>query len=158
MTRPLVIIESPFRYYAPPGLPGLVEPAVRAWREAANRQYARRCMADSIKRGEAPYLSHLLYTQCLDDNDPDQRATGLDCGEAWGRVAVRRAVYCDLGMSPGMLGGMRSRPAGQPVEYRYLYRGAGRMPYCKSCRCVLPPEVTRCPTCSMWQHSNDVAK
>lgn len=34
-----------------------------------NIEYARKCMADCLKRGEAPFASHLLYTQdgILDD-------------------------------------------------------------------------------------------
>ena len=53
-----VIIESPYA--------GDVERNVR---------YARAAMADCLKRGEAPFASHLLYTQegVLDDDIPGER-------------------------------------------------------------------------------------
>ena len=35
--------------------------------------YARECMLDSLKRNEASMVSHLLYTQCLNDLIPDER-------------------------------------------------------------------------------------
>ena len=33
----------------------------------ANTEYARACLLDSLRRGEAPIASHLLHTQVLDD-------------------------------------------------------------------------------------------
>lgn len=30
--------------------------------EEANKLYARRCQADALGRGEAPFVPHLLYT------------------------------------------------------------------------------------------------
>ncbi len=155
MTRALVIVESPYRYIPPPGMPGLVGLGVRWWRQAANREYAQRCLLDCIARGEAPYASHILYTRVLRDHVAVERSTGLDCGEAWGLVAHKRAVYCDLGITLGMHDGIARRPAGQRVEYRYLYKQAD-MPLCHSCGSVLPPEVPRCPTCSTWQPSAGV--
>lgn len=54
-----VILESPF--------------AGNLWGRWRNRGYARRCLRDSVLRGEAPLVSHLLYTQALDDADPYER-------------------------------------------------------------------------------------
>lgn len=100
----LVIIESPYA--------GDVE---------RNTAYARACMADSLRRGEAPFASHLLYTQVLDDLKPEQRACGISAGFGWGRKADLIAIYSDLGISGGMLAGMeRARRAGQPIEVREL--------------------------------------
>lgn len=84
----LVCIESPFA--------GDVQ---------ANIEYARRCMADSLARGEAPYASHLLYTQegILDDTKPEERKLGINAGTAWARKADLIAVYIDKGISPGMI-------------------------------------------------------
>ena len=42
-----------------------------------NTEYARKCMLDSILKGEAPLFSHLLYTRCLDDLNPEQRVLGM---------------------------------------------------------------------------------
>lgn len=69
-----------------------------------NVAYARACMRDSILLGEAPIASHLLYTQegILNDDDPAERALGIELGLAWGRLAQLTAVYTDLGISRGM--------------------------------------------------------
>jgi hypothetical protein len=102
----LVIIESPYA--------GDVE---------ANVAYARRCVRDSLLRGEAPIASHLLYTQpgILDDNDPRERIKGIHAGLAWREVAQASVVYTDLGISPGMeVGIAAAHEAGVPVEYRQI--------------------------------------
>ena len=80
-----VIIESPYA--------GNVE---------ENMQYARECMLDSLNRGEAPLVSHLLYTQVLDDLIPEQRKQGIESGLAWLPVADLHVFYVDLGWSKGM--------------------------------------------------------
>ena len=87
-----VIIESPFA--------GDVDTHLR---------YARRCLADSLHRGEAPLASHLLYTQpgVLDDDDHAERQHGIDAGLAWGAVAHMTVVYVDHGISRGMEYGIR---------------------------------------------------
>ncbi len=102
----LVIIESPYA--------GDIE---------ANTEYARRCVRDSLSRGEAPIASHLLYTQpgILRDEDPSERQWGIDAGLEWRKVAELTAVYTDRGMSSGMRYGIRAaEDAGVPVEYRVL--------------------------------------
>ena len=83
-----VIIESPYA--------GDVE---------RNIDYARQCMVDSLDRGEAPFASHLLYTQegILDDNKPDERQKGIDAGLAWSHLASLVVFYVDYGMSAGMV-------------------------------------------------------
>jgi hypothetical protein len=85
----LVVIESPYA--------GDIE---------RNVKYARRCMKDSLARGEFPIASHLLYTQegVLDDTKPEERAMGIDAGLRWGQAAASRiAFYVDYGFSTGML-------------------------------------------------------
>lgn len=52
-------------------------------------------MLDALDRGEAPYASHLLYTQMLDDTIPAERELGIKAGFAWGD-GVRRVYYSDL--------------------------------------------------------------
>lgn len=100
----LTIIESPYA--------GDVE---------ANVAYARECLKDSLKRGEAPYASHLLYTQALDDTDPKQRMAGMLAGFAWGLKADLVAVYQDRGISKGMEDGIRRAEVnGTPIEYRTI--------------------------------------
>lgn len=86
-----------------------------------NVRYARRCMADSLRRGEAPFLSHLLYTQVLNDRKPDERKTGIDAGLEWGQAAELTAVYVDRGVTPGMIVRMyEAKLQGRKVEHRSL--------------------------------------
>lgn len=85
--------------------------------------YARACMADCLKRGEAPYASHLLYTQpgVLNDDKPKERNLGIAAGLAWGAQSEATVVYGDLGISPGMLLGIEAaRKEGRKVEVRSL--------------------------------------
>ena len=94
---------------------------------AANVEYARRCVRDSLSRGEAPIASHLLYTQSgiLDDNDPVERAQGIEAGLAWRTVAEASVVYTDRGISPGMRYGIDAAlRAGRPIEFRKLGEAA----------------------------------
>lgn len=102
----LVILESPYA--------GDVE---------RNIEYARAAMRDCLMRGEAPMVSHLLYTQpgVLDDDDPSERGIGIERGLAWRRVAQASVVYTDRGISNGMRQGIEAaREAGIPVEFRAL--------------------------------------
>ncbi len=86
-----------------------------------NLEYARKCMADSIQRGEFPFASHLLYPQILDDMVSPERRLGMNAGEAWAVYADLRAVYVDMGQSRGMDWGVaRAEKMGQRVEYRSL--------------------------------------
>ena len=102
----LVAIESPYA--------GDVERNVR---------YAKACVRDCLKRGEAPYASHLFFTQdgLLDDTVPEQRKLGMEAGKVWEMNAKFTVVYTDLGISDGMAWGVKKcEEAGRPVEYRTL--------------------------------------
>jgi hypothetical protein len=102
----LVIIESPYA--------GDIERNVR---------YARACLRHSLGKGEAPYASHLIYTQpgVLRDANPGERAHGIAAGFAWGEKADLTAVYTDLGVSKGMEAGIAEADrVGRRVEYRSL--------------------------------------
>lgn len=102
----LVIVESPYA--------GDIE---------RNTEYARACLRDCLQRGEAPYASHLLYTQpgVLDDLVPAERAHGIAAGLAWGLKADATVIYHDLGISRGMGQGLiAALDAGRPVEWRSL--------------------------------------
>lgn len=70
-----------------------------------NIAFARLCMHDMLLRGEAPYASHLLYTQetVLDDLNPEERELGIYAGFAWKHMKdVNTVFYLDRGMSGGM--------------------------------------------------------
>jgi hypothetical protein len=100
----IVIIESPF-----------------AGTREANIRYARRAMLDSLRRGEAPFASHLLYPQVLEDSLPDERELGMLAGFKFYSVASLCAVYNDMGVSPGMLRGIdMAVKANIPLEYRSI--------------------------------------
>lgn len=74
--------------------------------------------------GEAPFASHLLYTQdgILRDEVPEERELGMEAGFAWGLCADATVVYWDYGISAGMRKGIkRAKREGRPVEYRKLY-------------------------------------
>lgn len=105
----LVIIESPYA--------GNIE---------RNVGYARLAMRDSLRRGEAPIASHLLYTQpgILRDDVPAERQRGIDAGLAWRRVADMTAFYVDLGWSPGMIAARELyEREGLPFEEREIGDG-----------------------------------
>jgi hypothetical protein len=102
----MVIVESPYA--------GDVERNVR---------YARACIAHCLSLGEAPFASHLLYTQpgILDDANAAERRQGMAAGFEIGRRADRTVVYTDLGISRGMRQGIDAADeADRPVEYRTL--------------------------------------
>jgi len=101
-----VILESPF-----------------AGDTERNIAYARRCVRDSLLRGEAPIASHLLYTQpgILSDDVPQERKLGINAGLAWRSVADASVVYTDLGISEGMKYGIAAaHGTGLPVEMRSI--------------------------------------
>jgi len=100
----LVILESPWA--------GDIE---------RNEWYAHACMLDCIKRGEAPFASHLLYTLVLDEDNPDERKQGIELGHEWMKAADKVVVYTDLGISEGMKKGIdRAITLGIPFEFRKI--------------------------------------
>ena len=110
----LVIVESPYK-------------ARWWWQRWLNRRYARACLRNCLNRGEAPFASHLLYTQpgVLRDGVEIERWRGIVAGLAWGQAADVTAVYTDRGISEGMKHGIAAaETAGRPIEYRTL--GGGR--------------------------------
>lgn len=85
--------------------------------------YARRCMHDSLSRGEAPLASHLLYTQpgILRDDIKTERDWGIAAGLVWADIADATIVYMDLGISRGMkLGIDNAQRSGRQIEYRKI--------------------------------------
>ena len=104
MRKPRVVVESPL-----------------TGNFARNQRYARLCAIDCMRKNEAPFASHLLYTQLLNDATPEDRKLGMECGFAWGESAELCAVYVDLGVSGGMREGiLRATKIGIPVEHRNL--------------------------------------
>lgn len=108
--RRIVQLESPF---GAPDADGVVR----------NVAYALQCMRHSLEEeGEAPFASHLLYTQMLDDTVPHERTMGIKAGLVIGELAELTVVYEDLGISRGMEYGIQhAEELGRPVEYRRLF-------------------------------------
>ncbi len=69
----------------------------------ANVVYGKRCLTDSIDRGETPFAGHLFYTQVLNDDDSEQRRRGMEMGREWMAECEAVAVYVDRGVSRGMI-------------------------------------------------------
>lgn len=100
-----VIIESPYA--------GNVE---------ENMKYLKECVRDCISRGEIPFASHGFYTQYLNDDDPEERKTGMRLGFEIGKLFEKTVIYTDRGVSKGMCDGIEAaRKAGRDREYRKLY-------------------------------------
>lgn len=100
-----VIIESPF---------------AGGWK---NVLYARQCVLDSLSRDESAYASHLLYTQkgLLNDAVPEERRRGIAAADEWLQVADYVAVYCDNGITRGMvIGIVKAAKLGKPIHLRWL--------------------------------------
>lgn len=72
-----------------------------------NIKYAKLALLDSLLRGEAPFASHLLYTQVLDYNIPKERELGIEAESNWYQKADLCAVYTDNGFSPDMREGIK---------------------------------------------------
>jgi hypothetical protein len=104
----LTIIESPYK-------------ATPYYTEEQHRLYLLHCIEDSVRRGEAPFASHHLLPEVLDDDDAYERAVGIRCGFAWGVNAHLIAVYQDFGLSQGMRDAIKYYTNLQkPIEWRKL--------------------------------------
>ena len=109
-----VIVESPYK----------ARTFLGRW---LNVRYARKCVRHSLLLGEAPYASHLFYTQpgILNDNDARERLWGIKAGLLWGTGAEATVVYVDRGVSQGMRYGIEAaRKAGRPIECRSIKKPA----------------------------------
>lgn len=86
-----------------------------------NVKYARKCLKDSLSRGEAPFASHLLYTQVLDDLVPVEREQGINGQLSFLDLTKKTVVYNDRGISRGMQAAIDyATSKGYSVEYRSL--------------------------------------
>lgn len=107
MSRTLVNLESPYA--------GDIE---------RNTVYAQFCMHDSIvNHNEAPFASHLLYTQphILNEHIPEERALGIATGLEFTRMTEKTVIYTDLGVTKGMEQAIESAERnGVEVEMRKL--------------------------------------
>lgn len=113
-----VVVESPF---ATSELQ--VGDSVLTIHQDVNIEYARACCRDVFRQGEAPFASHILYTQegILDDAVPAERKRGIEAGFIIGQFAKKRVFYVDRGFTDGMRKGLvEARRLGQVCEVRRL--------------------------------------
>jgi hypothetical protein len=107
--KPLVVVESPFKG--------------AGWEETRrNVLYAKCAIKDCLERGEAPYASHLNFTQAgiLDDTILEERYAGIMAGVRIVENFDISAFYVDFGMSAGMtkFGLTGAEKAGREIQYR----------------------------------------
>ena len=103
-----VYIESPFRHE---------DPEV----QFLYIKYAGACAKSCIDAGENPFISHLLFTQFLDDNDPDDRILGMNLGFEWAKLCDKTIIFGDMGVSEGMIKGIAiAREEKRMIEFRTL--------------------------------------
>lgn len=108
--RKRVILESPYKGNSYEDL-------------ETNLAYARRAMRDALLRNEAPFLSHLLYTQegVLDDTIESERQLGIDAGLVWSEASDYSVIYVDRGISKGMnYGIVKALNNGKDIYFRSL--------------------------------------
>lgn len=93
-----------------------------------NIRYARQAYRDClVNRGEAPFGSHLNYTQpgVLDDTIPAERTAGMEAGKALESLLTKSVFYIDRGFSGGMVWGLRAAlDAGRSIEFRSMLPGS----------------------------------
>lgn len=102
-----VIIESPYK--------GDME---------KNKEYLQECIRHSLSLGEAPFASHRMYTDALDDNNSSERLQGIDAGFTWMKCGAKLIVfYIDRGMSGGMHAALDyAINLGLPVVFRRIIK------------------------------------
>jgi hypothetical protein len=84
-----------------------------------NTKYARACMLHVLDLDGAPFASHLLYTQVLNDQDPEARRIGMEAGFSIGDQCNQRWFFTDLGMSEGMQAGWERALRREQLCVRY---------------------------------------
>jgi hypothetical protein len=70
----------------------------------ANVKFAQEACLDVIRTGNAPYAPHLYLPQILDDNNEEERNTGINSGIAFLEMCDEVWVYLpkDTNISRGM--------------------------------------------------------
>lgn len=108
--RRFVQVESPFASSSAEGY-------------AINIAYARAAVLDSIRRGETPVATHLLFTQPGILREETERALGLELALDLLQRVDAVVVYTDRGVSDGMQAAIReAHRRGIVVEYRRVPR------------------------------------
>lgn len=67
-----------------------------------NKEYLKNCIKHSMLFKEAPFASHQMYTNALNDDLRNEREAGINAGYVWMQDAHAVVFYVDYGMSNGM--------------------------------------------------------
>lgn len=81
----------------------IIESPYRKGNRKANEVYLKRCILDSLKRGETPFASHGFFTHFFDDSIEQERNNGISIGYRFWDHAITIAFYVDYGISDGMI-------------------------------------------------------
>lgn len=112
-----------------------------------NVLYARFCMHDSlVNHDEAPFASHLLYTQphVLRDEIQEERMHGIDAGREFASMTAKSVFYTDLGWSRGMTYALEHANAiGHEVVERTLPQDlwGAFLEECRKMGCIFHPDT-----------------
>jgi hypothetical protein len=83
---------------------------------AANVEIARSACREVLRTGDAPFAPHLLYPDLLDDDEPAERALGIEAGRRW--LAMAHEVLVVGPVTAGMREEIATAVAlGIPVRY-----------------------------------------
>lgn len=90
-----------------------------------NYRRAACAVAQLVEEGTAPLAPHLLYTQVLDEHNPEHRQLGINLDLALMTLCQRVVLFTPDGTEGTLSSGMRQDLAralelGLPVEYRVL--------------------------------------
>ena len=89
-----------------------------------NRKYLQECIRHSISLKEAPFASHQMYTDALNDNNYTERTTGINAGYEWMEWVIYVIFYIDYGMSKGMhLALNKAIKLNKDIVFRKLRKG-----------------------------------
>lgn len=67
-----------------------------------NKRYASQCALEVTEQGHIPVVPHLLFTDCLDDDNIEDRETGITMAESLLERCDEVWVYAAYGISEGM--------------------------------------------------------
>lgn len=89
-------------------------------------KYAKLCLEDSLNRGEAPLMGHILYSAVLNDRVAVSHDIGFISHLSWIDVCDLLVVYTDYGISPAMQAAInQAKLKSRLTEYRMLGKVVG---------------------------------
>jgi 3-mercaptopyruvate sulfurtransferase SseA len=84
-----IIVESPFR-------------GKNRFERKVNLAYAAKCCYHVYEQGHIPFASHLFFPEFLDEDDPKERAAGIEAGYYFWSIADEVWFFVYREWSKGM--------------------------------------------------------